>query len=112
MAELKDSLLCMDATRDQLFEGYATGDLWNGFACPYFTFDQAQAIVSAWLAHGWQAHYDELKDAFVFSVNQDFATGHSDEFDTFRPVFVDGQRLYPIGAFSWAWEQADLAVSS
>ncbi len=76
-----------------------------------FSFEQARALISAWQAQGWAAHYDEKADSFVFSVNQDFETGHSDEFETFPAIQRAGSRFYPIGSGSWTWEEAESVLS-
>lgn len=102
---MRQSTFMLDALGERAFNGYTGGEEWNGFACPYFDFDQAQALVAAWREKGWATHYDEAADAFVFSVNQDFETGESEEFEEFPAVARDGQNLYAIGAFAWTWEE-------
>jgi hypothetical protein len=46
----------LDFLDDVTFEGYTQGETWNGFACPYFSFEQAQGMGasrrSAWLDAG------------------------------------------------------------
>jgi hypothetical protein len=32
---------------DVRFQGFTQDETWNGWACPYFTFEQAQRIVEA-----------------------------------------------------------------
>lgn len=103
---MRQSTFMLDALGERAFEGFTVGDSWNGWATPLFTFEQAQRIVAAWQEQGWEARYDEAKDAFVFSINQDFETGQSDKFEEFAPVERDGRKLYPVGAFAWTWEDA------
>lgn len=102
---MRQSTFMLDALGERPFPGYTGGEAWNGFACPYFDFDQAQVLVAAWREQGWAAHYDETADAFVFSVNQDFETGKSDESEAFAAVEIEGHKFYPIGAFGWTWEE-------
>lgn len=109
---MRQSTFLLDALGEREFEGCTNGDLWNGWATPLFTFEQAQKIVAPWQEQGWAAHYNEAADAFVFSVNQDLETGESDEFETFPAVEIEGRKLHGIGAFSWIWEEtADECVA-
>ncbi len=108
---MRQSTFMLDALGESSFSGYTNGEEWNGFACPYFNFDQATALVVAWQEQGWAAHYDEVADAFVFSVNQDFETGESEEFEVFTAIERTGVKYYSIGAYSWAWEEPDVAMT-
>ena len=84
----------------RIFAGFTLGENWNGWACPYFTRDQASALVEGWLALGGQAHYDAASDEFVFSSLE-----ASDQLpERYGPTDVAGQRLYPIGTRAWIWE--------
>jgi len=102
-----ETAFLLDATAERVFEGHSTGDLWNGWAAPVFTFEQAQKIVAAWHEQHWEALYDKEQDAFVFSVNQEFDTGKSEEFETFPAMEIEGRKLYGIGAYVWTWEEAE-----
>jgi len=97
----------IDCLGETIITGYDSGDTWNGWKCPLFSFEQGQMLVDEWKKLGWTSHYDEEADAFVFSVNQDFETGESDEFDTFASIVREGISLYPIGSGSWMWEEED-----
>lgn len=89
----------LDSFGDEVFDGFTQGETWNGWARPYFTFEQGQRIVEAHRAQGNKARYDESGDAFSFELNED-------EIDTFPSEQVEGQKLYPIGAGCWIWEEA------
>ena len=108
---MRQSTFMLDALGECPFAGYTGGEEWNGFACPYFDFDQAQALIAAWQEQGWAAGYDEGTDAFVFSVNQNFETGEPEESEKFAAIERDGRRLYPIGAFGWTWEEVEFSES-
>jgi hypothetical protein len=99
----------LDALGEVIVEGFSSGEEWNGWACPYFTYEQAERLVELWERNRWKAAYDGVQDAFVFSVNQDFTTGDSEEFETFPAVSIEGLNYYPIGAFQWTWENASSA---
>jgi hypothetical protein len=86
---------------DGKFDGFTADDTWNGWGCPYFTFEQAQAYLAAHNktvggADGCKpAFYDADSDAFVFPMDE-----YDDRYDA---TVIDGQKLYPIGAYGWCW---------
>lgn len=88
-------------------EGFSSGETWNGWDCPYFTFEQAQKVVEAFNAsqqlegNTVEARYDAGQDAFCFLFE---SSGESDDFPA---VEIEGQKLYPIGAGCWIWERDD-----
>lgn len=88
----------------ETFDGFTKGEDWNGWDCPYFKFDQAQRVLKQ---HNQLreiigltdfAFYDEVADSFVFPTGED-------EPEVFPAIYENGQRYYPIGAFSWIWEK-------
>ena len=91
----------IDTLGDCVFEGYSKDEDWNGWACPYFTFEQAESIVAAYHEKGWPARYDQTNDCFVFSMQH--AGGDEDEIYT--PIEEDGLKLYPIGTANRIWEE-------
>lgn len=99
--EIREAKFEIDTLGDEVFDGYTSGESWNGWACPLFTFDQAERIVEAFRARGWDASYDESTDQFVFSIEHDSL----DEKDSYPPVNVNGRKFYPVGAFCWIWEE-------
>lgn len=86
---------------DACFEGWSDGTAWKGWAQPLFDFQTAQTVLAA-LAPGWR--YDEQADAFITP---------GDDGEESWPVAIvelpDGgaAKLYPIGAGSWIWGEAD-----
>jgi len=101
---MRKTKFAIDFFNDQTFEGYTQGENWNGFACPYFTFEQVQELLNAWQAKGWDASYDAEKDRFTFEVNTSTA---EQECDSFSAIEFRGTKLYPVGAFCWIWEEAE-----
>ena len=92
------------------FEGWTTGQRWNGWECPYFEFDTAIWLVDAWnnAAFGeeeYQARYDEERDEFCF------CDGELEEWDCFgaQTIEIEGKtiKVYPIGAFCWIWSDEE-----
>lgn len=86
---------------EQSFDGFSRGEDWNGWACPYFTFEQAQQVMEAHRSRGWKAWYSESEDQFSF----DFSHDGKDEIDAFPGELIEGRKLYPIGIFCWIWEE-------
>jgi hypothetical protein len=90
----------------QSFEGYTKGEIWNGWDCPYFTFEQAQKVLKAYnelrqiIGAISLAYYDSETDAFVFPDSED-------EPETYKALNEQGQNYYPIGAFVWIWEEVN-----
>ena len=93
---MQKTKFAIDFLTDKAFEGYTRGENWNGFACPYFTFDQAQQLVEAWKETGSASSYDSGKDEFNFQINDG-------EKDSFGAIKFDGTKLYPIGNGCWIW---------
>ena len=109
---LRETQFAIDTLGDKVFEGYTQGEEWNGWACPYFTFEQAQKVVEAFNkgerfeGDKIEARYDAEQDAFCFLFES------SGESDDFAAVELEGQKFYPIGAGCWIWERADVQVSN
>lgn len=98
----------LDALEDETFEGYSTGTVWNGFACPLFDAKEAESVLrSLESATGpetlqrWE--YRPEDDAFVLY------DGVYDEPVVFQgQMIADGEQevtVYPIGAYSWSWRE-------
>ena len=89
----------------ETFEGFTKGEEWNGWDCPYFTFEQAQKVLKTYnelcriIGQTNVASYDLSADAFVFPSDDG-------EKEIFSSVAEDGQKYYPIGAFCWIWEES------
>ncbi|MGC2237991.1 MAG: hypothetical protein WA584_17660 [Pyrinomonadaceae bacterium] len=79
------------------FEGYTEDDDWNGWSCPYFTFDEAEKIVKAHKQAGLKAIYEESSDEFIFELQG--------EIEIYAPTTINELKLYPIGTASWIWEE-------
>jgi hypothetical protein len=99
---MRASRFTIDTYGGETFEGFTLEEDWNGWACPYFTFEQAQHVVSAHRRHGWEAVYDAGGDRFVFTPVHS-AQG---EEESYEAVEVEGRKLYSVGAFNWIWEEA------
>lgn len=107
---MKKSFFALDALGNQEFEGLDTTEHWNGWAVPFFTFEQAQQIVAAWRSAGWEASYSERIDAFVFGACNEEHDG--EEHESFGAFERDGTKLYVVGSYVWTWEKVENAVAA
>lgn len=98
---LREAKFSMDTFGDRAFDGLTLGEDWNGWACPYFTFEQAQHVVEAHRNNGGRATYEEHSDSFVFS----FRDAGPNEAESYPAVEIEGRKVYPIGASNWIWEE-------
>lgn len=107
--ELRSAQFAVDGL-EGTFEGYTTGETWNGWAVPAFLLDEARRIAAAYAAQApllegvCDAEYDERNDAFRL---YDPVSG---EWDEWEGVERDGRKLYPIGACYWTWEEAGVPM--
>ena len=107
MVAMRATKFTIDTFGGVEFDGYTAGEEWNGWACPYFTREQGMQVVDAHVRLGsGRARYDEPLDSFVFSFSGD--KDGSEEI--FSAVSLEGRSLYPIGAFSWIWEESALTL--
>lgn len=98
---MREAKFSLEVLGEKCFDAFTQGETWNGWACPYFTFDQAQQLVKAFQERGVKAWYDEHSDAFTFEVEGGETVK---EVDTFQAEEVNGKKFYPIGAFCWIWD--------
>src|SRR5688572_28108464 len=96
---MRPATFVIDFLGDKAFKGYTQGEEWNGFACPYFTFNQGQRVMEAWLENGHKAFYSKEKDEFYFQMEDG-------EMDIFPSVEIAGENVYPIGNGCWIWSEA------
>jgi len=75
----------------ETFEGFTKDENWNGWDCPYFTFEQAQKVLKTYnelrriVGQTNTAFYDSSADAFVFPDDE--------EKEIFSSVAEDGQNI-------------------
>lgn len=92
---------------EKKYRGWSSGQRWNGWAMPYFEFDEAMKYSqdSEKLGAGFDAVtlYDPARDAFVTRKED------GDEVDEATVILVKGRgalKVYPIGTGSWTWSIA------
>jgi hypothetical protein len=105
---LRPTSFAIDFIEGETFDGYTRDEDWNGFACPYFSLEQGRRVVDAWQRKGWKARYDVEADSFIFEMQ---AGGGEPDYETYAGSEVEGVKVYPIGAFSWIWDEVGVAES-
>lgn len=96
-------VLCDD---HNAYIGYTSGRLWNGWATPYFTLEEAQRL---------QADFNQgIENPMLYDVNKDvFVLKYEDDDEPYiwegeDIQTVDGiKHLYGIGAYSHIWDELD-----
>lgn len=94
---MRKASFTLEVFGSQIFEGYTQDEDWNGWACPYFTFEEAQKIAETYSKTGEKADYDKISDSFYFEFQ--------DEKESYSALDFDNLKLYPIGSSSWIWEE-------
>ena len=87
---MREAKFSHDFLGDGEFRGYTRDEDYNGFACPYFSYDQAMIVLQAWAEHGLSANYDGNTDELVFEVSGGEA---GNEFQRFGAIYADGLTL-------------------
>lgn len=86
--------------------GYTSGRRWNGWATPYFTFEEARRLQADFNQNAeFPMFYDVTKDEFFCKYGDDEEPyiWKGEDIQT-----VDGiQHLYGIGAYSHIWDELD-----
>lgn len=85
--QFQKAIFALDAFEGEQFEGYTTGETWNGFACPYLTFESAQRLMAVLSAEGQIAFYDAA-DQFVCAKEDS-----KDDPDRYSAADVEGRRI-------------------
>ena len=94
---MRKARFTLESLGSAIFDGYTLGETWNGWACPYFTYDAALKITEAQNLMGESGWYEIALDQFVFDIQG--------EREIFTPVEIDNLKLYPIGNASWIWDE-------
>lgn len=97
---MRETQFFLESLGNYEFEGYTRDEEWNGWACPYFSYEQAEKIARIH-SEVWdtKVRYDSGADKFVF--------GFSDETEEYTAVDIGGKKLYPIGTCVWIWEEKE-----
>lgn len=81
------------------YEGWTSGERWNGWACPYFSREVGLKIAADYTSSGpcFLAEYDAEEDCFRF-----YDPDH-EEWEAFGAMEVGTRQVYPIGTHFWTW---------
>jgi hypothetical protein len=84
--------------------GYTNGYLWNGWATPYFTLEEAQRLQANYNQNAeFPIFYDVTKDEFFYKPSADEEPYVWEGEDVQTPDGI--KRLYGIGAYSHMWDE-------
>lgn len=87
------------------YAGFTDGSTWNGWACPYFPKDVAEAIAEFQVSGGYAARYVPATDGFCFTFES--GTECFGGVSKYTSPHRTPRRLYPIGLGSWCWDQIE-----
>ncbi len=102
---MQEAVFKIESLGYETFARFTKDEKWNGWDCPYFTFEQSEKILRTCntlrsiIGQKNLAYYDAAADAFVFSSNDE------DEPEILAAIIENGQKYHPVGAFCWIWEE-------
>lgn len=108
--KMRETKFKLESLGYEIFDGFTKDEDWNGWACPYFTLDQAQKVLKQYnlfreiIGQKHFAFFDSESDAFIFPSSED-------ETEMFSAISENGQKYYPVGAFCWIWEEDNSVIS-
>jgi len=92
------------------FAGYTRGQYWNGWACPYFPKETADAVIASMNTLGEDENprirYDPAQDAYV-SEDPHFPGEPTIWAGEDLETTEGKKRVYAIGAFSLIWDEVE-----
>jgi hypothetical protein len=95
---MRKAKFTLESLNNEYFSGYTNDEKWNGWACPYFSFEESARLVHV---HNElldiRSSYQQLTDHFVFEF--------SDGVEEYGSIFLEGQKFYQIGSGAWIWEE-------
>ena len=83
--------------------GYTSGRLWNGWATPYFEFEEAKRVAEGFNECAeYPIQYDKVYDQFYVldTETSELETWKGEDIHTTLGI----KHLYGIGAYSWVWD--------
>jgi hypothetical protein len=81
------------------YEGYTTGETWNGWECPLFT--KAEGLRIAELH---PLDYDHEQDAFYLRLHAEDTDDYED-YGCYAGIATEVGTLYAIGSDGWVWDE-------
>ena len=92
-------------------DGMTYGGSWNGWACPYFTFENAMIVVDQINQDQEYCNQNQLPISILMysKCNDTFYYIADDQepecIDAYEGMMIDGVKYYPIGNCSWCWHE-------
>lgn len=84
--------------------GFTRGNNWNGWACPYFSYDEGIRVMQGFNECAENPmHYDEATDSFRVNDEEGWECECYKGIDITTPEGI--KHLYPIGNSCWVWDQ-------
>lgn len=108
-AEWRKGRFSMDFMGEKSAEGWTTGELWNGWATPFFEKGDAEAVLRelagtyAEMGETYRWGYDPEGDAFSSQSPHDEEPERTEGEWIMTPE--GRKRVYGIGAYSWTWNE-------
>lgn len=94
---MEKAIFVIDGINDA-FIGFTKGETWNGFACPYFSYDEATRIMHQYKQFPMQS--------MVYIKSDDCFLCYDGRYHGYDYKTADrNQHLYPIGNSVWIWDQ-------
>ncbi len=86
------------------FDGWTTGELWNGWAVPYFEYEEAIEVLAALSGAGQRGEYHSSRDVFL----AESPDGETEEYAAETIETASGRKkVYGLGARNWIWSYAE-----
>lgn len=105
MSQLESRFFQIYGLEHKSYEGLTSGDNWNGYECPWFSFEVATQLMHD-LNESWKDSstdesivYDKEKDAFLYVHNM----LEDNEIIKFSATKKNNKKVYGIGTYSWCW---------
>lgn len=87
----------LDCLPNDEWVGFTEGDTWNGFACPYFSFNEGLRLHAALVALA-TAEGELESDAFDLNWTP----------DEWGQGVHKGQIVFAIGSHNWTWSEIEV----
>lgn len=107
MIKLRPTAFGMDCLGNVRIPGFTNAEKWNGWSCPYFTYDQACAFLVIWnkATKEWSKECPDYKDmiAYYDAKTDEFVIPEVGYVERHEATLIDGTKYYCIGANAWCW---------
>ena len=107
--KLRKSSFYLDILPERQYNGFTFGETWNGWACPYFIFEEAKRIAKDQeILNEMVADDEKYEGKYIGSEDKfSFYEPYNDEWYDFKAVDINGKKLYPVGTRYWTWSEVE-----